>query len=143
MRSNFQILNTNAFLDKTGIVLSWLCAIHCLAVPFILAFLPMLGLHFLAHEGLEWIFVALSGSVAAASLLPGFFKLHRNINTLLLFAAGIALITSADALFEDSLVGKLFFVSTGAVFVTTAHLLNRHLCSSCSKCRETGIHSSA
>lgn len=141
MRLNIKTINSNGFLDKAGTAVSWVCAIHCLAMPFVLSFLPLLGFSFLAHKGLEYGFIAVSITIASMSLLPGFFKFHRNINTLLLFITGIGFVVFSDPLFEESFVGKIIFVVIGAGFITIAHYLNRRLCRACNHCTETGGHS--
>lgn len=113
MRLNFQTPETNDWLDKTGAVLSWLCAAHCLAMPFLISFLPLLGISFLAGEGGEYIFIGLSVAVGLTTLLPAYFKQHRRVRTLLLFVSGICFIILADLLFEETAVGKM--ISSSAV----------------------------
>lgn len=83
MRFHRQI-HSNGFLDKTGALASWVCAVHCLAAPFAVSVLPFFGLGFLADEKSENLFLALSVILAAVSFLPAFFKLHRNIGVLFL-----------------------------------------------------------
>lgn len=140
MRLNFQKAQTGGALDKTGAAISWICAIHCLAMPFAVSFLPLVGISFLAHEGVEYIFIAASVALALITLLPAYFKEHRKIRTLLLFAAGIVLVIFSDILFEENLSGKLLFVLTGAILITSAHFINRRLCLNCRKCSETHCH---
>jgi hypothetical protein len=140
MRFNLQIINSKGFLDKIGATVSWACAVHCLAMPFVISFLPLIGLGFLVHEEIEYVFIGLSVLVAAISLLPGFFRLHRNINTLLLFITGISFVASADKIFGDNLTGKMIFVFIGAGFITTAHFLNRYLCKKCENCEKAVRH---
>lgn len=135
MRFNFQFLDSEDLPDRAGAVLSWLCAVHCLAMPFLISFLPVVGISFLAHEGIEYVFVGLSIAVALVTLLPGYFKEHRKIRTLLLFVSGIGFVIFADTLFEENIFGKILFVGTGAICITLAHLVNRRLCRSCRKCR--------
>lgn len=136
MRFNFQFLRSDGWLDKTGATLSWLCAVHCLAMPFLISFLPLVGISFLAHEGIEYVFIGLSVAVALVSLLPGYFRSHRKIRTLLFFISGIGFIVFADLLFEESIFGKIVFVLIGAICVTLAHFLNRRLCRACLNCRQ-------
>lgn len=147
MRLNFQLLNfqslkPNSFWDKTGTTVSWLCAVHCLAMPFIISFLPLVGISFLAHEGIEYIIIGISVVIALISLLPAYFKQHRKIRTLLLFVSGICFIIFADILFKESLFGKITFVLIGASLVTSAHFINRVLCRNCQNCEEARCHSS-
>ncbi len=143
MRLNFQTFNSNGLLDKTGATFSWLCAMHCLAMPFLISFLPLLGVSFLAHEGIEYIIVGISIVIALVTLLPAYFKQHRKIRTLLLFVSGICFVVFADLLFEESIFGKIIFVSVGAMFITTAHFINRRLCRNCQNCAEGQCRSSS
>jgi len=143
MRLNFQTFNSNGLLDKTGATVSWLCAVHCLAMPFLISFLPLLGVSFLAHEGIEYIIVGISTVIALVTLLPAYFKQHRKIRTLLLFVSGICFVVFADLLFEESIFGKIIFVSAGAMCITTAHFINRRLCRNCQNCAEGQCRSSS
>ncbi|MEO9591829.1 MerC domain-containing protein [Rhodopirellula bahusiensis] len=62
--------------DWIGIVASIGCAIHCAAMPFVIAFLPALGLSFLADESFhQWMALACF-LFAIAAFVPGFRK-HR------------------------------------------------------------------
>ncbi|MBK8465790.1 MAG: TonB-dependent receptor [Chloracidobacterium sp.] len=128
---------TGGFWDKTGAVVSWACAIHCLAMPFLISFLPLIGLSFLADEGFGFVFLGLSVLVAAVSLLPGYFKQHGKIRTLLLFINGIGLLFFADILFPENIIGETVFVLFGAGLITASHILNRRLCRECEQCDET------
>ena len=141
MRLDFQTFNSNGFWDKTGAAASWLCAIHCLAMPFIISFLPLLGISFLAHEGIEYVIIGISIVVALLSLLPAYFKQHRKIRTLFLFVSGICFIIFADRLFEEGFSGKIIFVLIGASLITSAHFINRRLCRSCQSCTEVSSRS--
>lgn len=141
MQSHLPTNHSSGLLDKTGAAVSWACAAHCLAAPLLVSFLPLFGLGFLAREETEYLFIGLSILLAAASLLPAFFRVHRNFKTLLFFAGGLGLIISADSLFDENSAGKLIFVICGAGFMTAAHLLNRYLCGKCRACAETVCHS--
>jgi hypothetical protein len=64
--------------DWLGIVASVGCAIHCAAMPFVIAYLPSLGLSFLADESFhKWMFVVCMG-IGLAAFLPG-WRLHRRL----------------------------------------------------------------
>lgn len=141
MRLNFQTFNSNGFWDKTGAAVSWLCAVHCLAMPFVVSFLPLLGISFLAHEGIEYVIIGISIVIALLSLLPAYFKQHRKIRTLLLFVSGICFIIFADRLFDESITGKVIFVVIGASLVTAAHFINRRMCRSCQNCADADCRS--
>lgn len=141
MRSNIETSNSRGFLDKAGAAISWVCAVHCLLMPLVLSFVPLLGISFLAHNGFEYVFVGLSISVALLSLLPAYFRQHGKIRTLLLFISGISFVILADVVFEDILFGKLAFVVLGAGLITISHFINRRLCLDCNSCNEEPNHS--
>ncbi len=137
MRLKSRTTGADNFWDKTGITVSWVCAAHCLAMPFIISFLPLLGISFLAHEGIEYVIIGFSIVVALITLLPAYFRQHRKIRTLLLYVSGICFVIFADMLFEESLSAKIIFVLIGAGLVSSAHFINRILCRNCRVC-ETG-----
>jgi len=143
MRLNFRSFQTGGALDKTGAAVSWICAVHCAAMPFVVSFLPLFGISFLAREGVEYVFIAASITIGAISLLPAYFKLHGKIRTLLLFTTGIVFVIFSDILFEESFSAKIFFVALGAVCITSAHFINRRLCADCRNCGESHRHWSA
>ena len=131
---SIQNLYSNGRLDKIGAAISWICAVHCLAAPAFVLLLPLVSLSFLVGEGAEYFLIGLSLAIGAVSLLPAYFRQHRKIRTLVLFIAGIALIISADAFFEENLAGKILTVATGAICITAAHFINRRLCLACPAC---------
>ncbi|EGF24756.1 hypothetical protein RBWH47_03123 [Rhodopirellula baltica WH47] len=80
--------------DWVGIVASIGCAIHCAAMPFVIAFLPALGLSFLADESFhQWMALACF-LIAIAAFVPGFRK-HRRMTPIAVASVGLVLITSA------------------------------------------------
>jgi len=80
--------------DWVGIVASIGCAIHCAAMPFVIAFLPALGLSFLADESFhQWMALACF-LIAIAAFVPGFRK-HRRMTPIAIASVGLVLITSA------------------------------------------------
>ncbi len=127
--------NSSAWLDTTGIAASWLCAIHCLVLPFAVSILPLVGLSFLLSETTERAFIGISILIAGLSLMPAYFRQHRNIRALLFFTSGIGLIIFSHLLFEESIVFKAIFLIAGGSLITTAHFVNRRLCRECDSCR--------
>lgn len=133
-------LKEKGFWDYTGATISWVCAIHCLLMPFVIMLLPLVGLSFLADEKTEWIIIGISVIVGLISLLPSYFSLHKQLRVLMIFIAGIGLITFSQLTFEES-IWKYPFVILGAVFITLAHLINRRLCYSCHVCKTQATES--
>jgi hypothetical protein len=127
-----------ALLDTTGVVVSWLCVVHCLVLPFTVALLPFAGLGVLLDETAEWGIVAASAVVAGVSLLPAFFRRHRKFRPVVLFASGLGLLLTARIAFEGDLVAQAVFLLTGALLITAAHIINRRLWRDCAMCTAEG-----
>jgi len=125
----------SAWLDMTGVLASWLCAIHCLALPLAVSVLPLIGLSFLLSETAEMTFIVISVVIAALSLLPAYFREHRRLRAILFFTSGISLIVVSHLLFEESLVLKAVLLISGGALITTAQFVNRRLCRECEVCR--------
>lgn len=124
-----------ALLDGAGVIFSCICAIHCILMPVVISFFPVLGFGILADEGIEWAFVTISLLIACLSLVPAYFRKHKSLRVLLIFVAGITLVIAADKIFEDNLAGKAVVLALGAGSISLAHLLNRSLCKNCSLCQ--------
>ncbi|MEY4955228.1 MAG: hypothetical protein RI981_1313 [Bacteroidota bacterium] len=76
-------------VEKLGLILSFACAIHCLAMPFIFFFAPYLLGSIVFSSHVEWILVLLSFGLAAIVLILDFQK-HRRLKPL--YFLGIAFI---------------------------------------------------
>lgn len=143
MNLHLQTSHSNGFWDKTGAAISWLCAIHCLILPFAIAALPFLGLSFLLDENVERLIIAVSIIVALTSLLPAYLHQHRKPKILILFLFGIGFIVFSHFFLEENLVLKIPSVLAGAVLVSAAHLINYRECRKCRKCCEIEIENKA
>lgn len=74
-----------------GIAASLGCAVHCAAMPFVIAFLPMLGLSFLADKSFHRVMVVFCLLIAAAAFIPGWQR-HHKLLPILVATAGLGLI---------------------------------------------------
>lgn len=80
--------------DSLGMLASIGCAIHCAAMPFVIANLPSLGLNFLADESFhKWMAVACF-AIALAAFVPG-FRRHGRWTPALIGSMGLAMISIA------------------------------------------------
>ena len=122
------------WLDNFGILASWTCAAHCLLMPIIVGIVPLLGLNFLVSETAERLLIGVSILVALFSFLPAYIHQHRKLHSILLATTGLSFIVFTHLLFEENLIPKMIFILAGALFVTAAHLLNRHFCKTCKVC---------
>jgi hypothetical protein len=107
--------------DTLGQVLSAVCAIHCVATPFLLGLLPaaasVLGG---AHP------VLLVGVVGVAlwAFIPA-YRCHRAKHVLGLAVAGIAFLSVAALVFHDDFALDTGLSLVGATLMMLAHWRNR------------------
>lgn len=123
-------------LDKAGMTVSWLCAFHCLMMPFLISMFPVIGLSLIADERIEWLLIGTSFLIGMVSLLPTYFRQHKKIRTITLFVFGIVFLILAHEMFEDKNYYQIPTLILGAIMITSAHFINRRLCLSCSVCEE-------
>lgn len=128
--------------DRVGATASFLCALHCAALPVAIALLPTLGLGFLADHAFERIFVSCSITLATISLAIG-FRQHRRLAALLLMLPGVALLVGGLLMPDDhgSPVHAVL-VTAGGILVMCAHLANLRLTHSGNADRRSGCASS-
>ncbi|MFG0290288.1 MAG: MerC domain-containing protein [Rhodopirellula sp. JB044] len=93
-RSNRENNLTETWRDWVGITASIGCAIHCAAMPFVIAYLPMLGLSFLADESFHQWMALVCFLIAMAAFVPG-FRTHKRLLPGVIAAMGLVLITGA------------------------------------------------
>ena len=84
----------SSFRDSLGIFASIGCAIHCAAMPFVIAYLPALGLSFLADESFHKWMALVCFLIAVVAFIPGIRK-HGNWIPISIGAVGLVLITFA------------------------------------------------
>src|ERR1700722_4976575 len=78
-------------LDNLGIAASSLCLVHCLAMPFVIAFLPLLGWQFLEGRPAHRILAFFVFSFAVFAVVPGYLK-HRKRSVLISMLVGLSLV---------------------------------------------------
>jgi len=110
--------------DRVGASASFLCAIHCAALPFVIALLPLLGLGFLAGHTFERYFVMFATALALFSLVNG-YRRHRRGTSLWLAVPGLVLLISGVTFAESfSLALHATLVTCGGLMVASAHFVN-------------------
>jgi len=80
--------------DWLGITASIGCAIHCAAMPFVIAYLLTLGLSFLADDTFHKWMAAICFAIALAAFLPG-WRRHRRLLPMGIGIIGLTLICGA------------------------------------------------
>lgn len=112
-------------VDKAAIGVSLVCVVHCLSIPFILAFGPALNLWFWGSEGfhLALLLVVIPLSLVAFGLG---YRFHRNRKMLVPGILGLAVVT-LSAILETFLIGPItaaIITTSGGALLIFAHLLN-------------------
>ena len=113
-------------LDGVAVCLSMLCLVHCLALPVLVASLPLLAASMVANERFHlWMLLAIVPTSVLA--LGSGFRTHRLRAPLVLGGLGVCLIASAA--FGPDVVGMSRSMDTeltviGGLMLATAHGLN-------------------
>lgn len=117
--------NVTGMADRFGATASFLCAVHCAALPFALALLPALGLGFLANHGFERGFVAFATVLASYSIGSG-YRSHRRPQALWLLLPGLALLWLGAFIIDEhyGLGIHAVLVAMGGMLLAGAHLAN-------------------
>lgn len=113
--------------DRFGATASVACALHCAALPLVLAALPALGLGFLANHAFERAFIVFASTLALASLAIG-FRRHRRFRAFWFLLTGVVLLLTGIVIdLHSQLVLHAMLVSMGGTLVAIAHLVNLRL----------------
>jgi MerC mercury resistance protein len=118
-------------IDRLGAGVSFVCAIHCVVMPFAATVLPLLGFGFLADERIERTVLITSIALASASVCWG-IRLHRQRRILLLFGAALCLILAGKTFARDKM--EVALVVPGAILFVCGHMLNQRLARHCGNC---------
>jgi hypothetical protein len=119
-------------LDVSGSLAALVCAVHCLASPVLLSLgaMPLLGASLLESAMVEWGFVAATGVIGLASLVPSFTRVHRDRVPGILFTLGFGLLL-ATRLVEPTAALEPVAVATAAGLLIAAHVRNQRQCARC------------
>lgn len=117
MAQHKHVHKKEGFASRLGMSLSFLCAIHCLSMPFIIALLPTAGSYF--HSSM------IEGSVIGMSILLAVYTLykdfrnHKRIIPILILGLGFIVVVSAFIYeaFHD-------FYALGGIIIFIAYVIN-------------------
>jgi hypothetical protein len=110
--------------DRLGATASFLCAIHCAALPFVIALLPLIGLSFLADHRFEAGFVAFASVLASVALISGYRRHRRRLPLLLAIPGLVLLMLGVTFMHSHSLLVHSVLVTCGGFLVASAHFVN-------------------
>lgn len=110
-------------LDKTGMWVTAVCAIHCLLLPVILPMLSLIGLSFIGAETLEKTILGTSILVGAIALSLG-TRQHTRWYPIVLLLVGGLIYSQKDSMGE---LGEPIIILAGASLIILAHWVNLRL----------------
>lgn len=137
-----EVASQTETLDKAGATASFLCAIHCAIMPFVITILPLLGLGFLSSEPVEWGLLTASGTLGTLSLCLG-YREHRSRRVFAVLGVALAFLV-AGRLFHSRFhdhpleIWGVVLMVLGGFTMMGAHVFNRTLCRSCRACSDHG-----
>ncbi|PTB85982.1 MerC domain-containing protein [Pseudidiomarina aestuarii] len=114
---------TKQSIDKTGMWVTTLCALHCLLLPVILPLLSMIGLSFIGEELLERVILGTSIILGMVALFIG-MRQHMKAYPIALLLAGGVIYWHKDSLGE---MGEPVIILLGASMIIAAHWVNLRL----------------
>lgn len=124
--------------QKYGLYASLACAIHCTVLPFLLIFIPTIGMTLFINDLFEWLLLAFSIVINLTAICYGYTK-HQSLKTVTFSGIGIIITLVANLLnkhnhdhFEFNLYNLLIIL--GGALICFSNYLNHKLCSKCKKC---------
>ncbi len=123
----------NVVLDRVGIWMSSICALHCLLLPILLPIAPLVASSVFAEAWFERMILTFSILVGFAALFVGFHKYHRQLYPLYSLALGGLIYWNKDMFGHEY---EPFTIAIGAFLIIAAHVTNIRLCKSCKTCED-------
>ena len=114
-------------VDRIGATGSMLCAVHCAALPLLLALMPAFGAG-LAGAGFEIGFILFASAMALSSLILG-YRRHRAVRALLFLVPGLVSLWSAVLIapLHHNVIAHAVAMALGGTLIATSHLINLRL----------------
>ncbi|MGB1090477.1 MAG: MerC domain-containing protein [Oceanobacter sp.] len=124
-----QTLNRQNLSDRFAIGLSFLCTLHCLALPVAITLLPSLAALPMADESFHFWMLAVVIPISGFALFTGWRK-HRSSAVLARGMTGLTLMILAVLIGHDLLgeAGEKGLTLLGAGLLAWAHWLNQKAC---------------
>ncbi|WP_103075025.1 MerC family mercury resistance protein [Solilutibacter silvestris] len=116
---------TRGWVDRIGATGSFLCAIHCLAAPLVLALIPTLGAAAWFGERVEIGFVLFVTTVGLLSTVSAWIR-HQQHHIPAIMALGIAILWAGILIprLHHQLTWHVLAMGAGGLLVASAHLAN-------------------
>lgn len=116
-------------LDRLGMLLSMLCLVHCLVLPFLILSLPILARYYLLHPYAHLVLAVLIVPLGLWTFVHG-YRAHQNRIVLILGIPGLILVGLVPLILHRmSLIGpEPILVAFGSLLLVFAHWKNRSKC---------------
>ncbi len=125
------VVKNNSKLDRLGMWITSVCALHCLLLPILIPLAPLIASSFVAAEWFERTILSFSILVGFVALFIGFHKYHKQLYPLYSLTLGAIIYWNKHAFGEAY---EPITIAVGALFIIGAHLANLKLCKNCKRC---------
>lgn len=110
--------------DKIGVSLSIACSIHCLLMPFVIAFLPAIGQQYLDNVWMEATLLGSSFVLAGVTFVLDYKRLHANRLPLLILVAALLIALMQRVFFTQA---EIILAPLTGITVFGAYVLNWYM----------------
>lgn len=128
------VVKTQKLIDKLGVTLSSICAVHCALAPLLITIAPLIGLGFIFEEKFETVFILCTCGMAFLSTVWGFYKSHRSFEPFYILLLGLALVVISRMDSVTSYLPEPFLMFLAGLSIACSHLINLKLCKHCEVC---------
>jgi hypothetical protein len=118
-----------SLLDRIAVVLSSICMLHCLALPFLLTIVPITQGAFMDEQLFHLVMLVLILPVSLIALTIG-CRQHKDRLTIVLGSIGIVILAFTAFFGHDwfGLAGERVVTSFGGLILAGAHIQNYRIC---------------
>src|ERR1700730_15073966 len=122
--------------DRRGMLLAFLCFVHCVAGPVLLSLAGLSSLISLS-EKVEPLFLLGSATLGVIALVPAYRKKHGRVSCLAPFACGLLCLLLRRHIGWGASPVEPVAAAPGASLIIGAHVLNLRFSRSCECCALT------
>ncbi|WP_106794896.1 MerC domain-containing protein [Aquimarina sp. Aq78] len=125
--------------DFIGFSASFLCMLHCIFLPIVIAIFPLMGLAFLTDEFYEIFLIGASLMIAMFAIYNGYKKYHGKLLPVFLCLTALVLFCIGFLIENHFLERTLHFL--GTFFLIIAHYYNWKFTKDHKSCKIKQTHS--
>lgn len=140
MKNSSHPVAASTFWNRAGIWLAYACAVHCALMPFLIGYLSLNGMGWIATESTEWSIIIVSLGIGLLRLSFSYFKEHRKAEPVLLFLCGVCVVCFAKGiLVHTPQAMEPAGTVAGCLMMGTAHFRNQAKCKFCTHAANTNL----